>query len=82
MCGFLNMYTIPLLSIVSSPKFKRACEPNLSEVTVRCFLFNWLITKKWEFMLQGFHICIPETLVKKTPISGDELLEFLLYFHL
>lgn len=47
-CGFLNTYTLPLLSIVISLKFRMACELNLSEVTVRCFLFIWLITKKME----------------------------------
>lgn len=47
-CGFLNTYTLPLLRIAISLKFRMACEPNLSEVIVTCFLFIWLITKKME----------------------------------
>lgn len=33
-------------------------------------------------LIARISFCILETLVKKTSISGDELLEFLLYFHL
>lgn len=46
------------------------------------FSFYLANTKKWKFILQRFPIGLLETLVKKTSVSGDKVLEFLLYFHL
>lgn len=38
-CGLLRKYTGLLLSTMISHKLMMACEPNLSETMVRCFLF-------------------------------------------